>query len=128
MNGNTIFVASDSRKTDEVEGKYALEIQRKCTIEGPGAIVAIGDIWFGPTMQVGGTEPVLVFSVSGTTHLHPDGTFYGAIVGSAGVSLNPQNDIIYPEGGFYGINFPGLIEGKETYEIESWTITTAVSE
>jgi|GEM_PF-595298 len=118
LNGYTIFVTSESTG----EGHEALKIGNKCTIEGPGVIIAVGDIYFKPNIEAGMTEPIVIYSVQGTTRLQPGGDFYGSILGYAEVELQPDNTIIYPDGGFGELNFPGLIEGKEGYSIESWEI------
>ncbi|MCD6391455.1 MAG: hypothetical protein J7L92_05640, partial [Dehalococcoidia bacterium] len=75
LNGQTIFVDG------------ALDIER-CTIEGPGVIIAIGDVYFAPNPDVGGEgEPVFVMSVSGTTTVRPGINMYGAIAGSLEVEI-----------------------------------------
>lgn len=117
LSGETIFVTSNS-----TDPKNALWIKDKCTIQGPGSIIVAGDIYFEPNIEAGMTEPVLIYSVQGTTHMQPGGDFYGSILGYAEVELQPHCTIIYPEGGFGELNFPGLIQGKEGYSIESWQI------
>jgi len=126
LNGNTIFVESSS-----VAPKKALWIGGSCTtILGPGAIIAIGDIYFEPGGDVGSNEePVFVFSVSGTTTLQPSGDFYGAVAGNFYVEAKSGKEatLTYPPGGF-GDDFdffPSMIEVNRMYDLVSWTIGPA---
>ena len=62
---------------------YALWVGGKCTLKGPGCIIAVGDVYFEPNPDVGGEgEPVFVFSVLGRTTIRPGINMYGAIAGS----------------------------------------------
>ncbi len=113
LNGHTIFVNG------------ALNIKGKCGIKGPGAIIAVGDLWFEPQIEAGDTEPVFIMSVEGTTNLQPGGDFYGAIAGSVEVDLQPGTSLNYPEAGFEegDINFPGFVEPTQlVYSIYSWEV------
>jgi len=120
LNGHTIFVESSSVKPP----KEALYIGGKCTIIGPGVIIAVGDIHFEPNIPAGMTDPIFILSVSGTTTLLPGGDFYGAIAGSVMVDLQPNTSLDYPEAGFGdGINFPGFGEPTQlVYSIASWEV------
>ena len=127
LNGQAIFVESPSQG----EGKEALKIGGGVTtILGPGAIIAVGDIYFAPDGDVGSNEePVFVFSVSGTTQLQPSGKFYGAIAGNFYVKVQPGKEptLTYPPGGF-GDDFdffPSMFEVDRTYDIASWEINPA---
>jgi Tfp pilus assembly protein PilX len=119
LNGQTIFVASDS-----ADPQKALWIGGKCSIIGPGCIIAVGDVYFEPNIPVGMTEPIFILSVSGETTLQPGGDFYGAIAGSVEVTLQPGTSLDYPEAGFGDdINFPGFGEPKQlVYSIYSWEV------
>ena len=120
LKGNTIFVESST-----VGSKSALEIGR-CAILGPGAIIAVGDIKFAPNGDVGGNgKPVFVMSVSGTTHMHPSATFYGAVAGDfyVYVQSGDKPTLTYPPGGMGDdFNFPGIGSPRLEFGIESWTI------
>ena len=121
LNGNTIFVESSSVKPP----KEAVQIADKCDIQGPGTIIAVGDIYFAPNSQIGGEQnPVLLISLSGTVRLQPGSAFYGSVNGKAGVQLQPNNLIHFPPGWepFTGINFPGFTDDKERYSLLSWQI------
>ena len=131
LNGKTIFVNSEHTKTEH--NKIALKIEGKCiAIHGPGAIIAIGDIYFEPGVEIGTNgEPVFVFSVSGTTTVQPNASFYGSVAGDFYVEVHsgqgPEGPTFtYPPGGFGDFfDFPSLVEVDRTYHIASWTIGPA---
>ena len=119
LHHGTIFVESNDPDTT------ALWIGSKCTILGPGVIIAVGDIYFAPKGDVGSNEePVFIFSVSGKTLLQPSGDIYGAVAGSVDVDVQPgvEPTITYPPGGFGDLNFPGCSGAHLTYGIASWDI------
>jgi hypothetical protein len=117
LNGYTIFVASNSMGS----GQEALKIGDQCNVKGPGAIIAVGDIYFKPKAQLT-TDPVFVLSVLGKTWLQPGGNIYGAIAGSVEVDLQPGTTLNYPPGGFGVLNFPGCTAGRFVYSIASWEV------
>jgi len=113
LNGQTIFVES------------TLTVGGKCTISGPGAIIAIGDVYFAPKGDVGNNgESVFIMSVLGTSLLQPSGDYYGAIAGSVEVEIRQGTSptITYPVGGFGELNFPGFVGSKLIYSIYSWEV------
>jgi hypothetical protein len=121
LNGHTIFVSSNSSSTT---GSNALIVGGKCTVQGPGLIVAVGDIKFAPKAVIGGEdEPIFVFSVDGTATVQPSGTWWGAIAGKEYVEVKKGNDPIttYPTDGFGDLAFPRTIAGW-TYSVASWEI------
>lgn len=121
LNGNTIFV--ESSLTGGGTSGTALWIGGNCTLIGPGAIIAIGDIYFEPNIETGMENPIFIMSASGTTTLQPGGDFFGAIAGEISVETQPGTSITYPEGGFAdgSINFPGIITGR-FWGMETWNI------
>ena len=126
LNGHTIFVASNSTGN----GNEALIIGGRCTIKGPGVIIAVGDIYFAPNPDVGSEEgPVFVLSVSGTTRIRPGINMCGAIAGSVDVTIQSGSNptIRYPEeeGWYEGLNFPiGNIQNQQlVYSIYTWEIS-----
>jgi Tfp pilus assembly protein PilX len=125
LNGKAIFVSNPAGNAG------TLQIGQKCTkIEGPGVIIAIGNIDFGPKGDVGSpTQPVIILSVLGQTWLHPSGSFYGCVAGNVTVEVqqgNPNKQIVsYPQVGFEGLDFPGLAtsESHLVYTIASWEVS-----
>jgi Tfp pilus assembly protein PilX len=118
LNNQTIFVASNTSDPHK-----ALEIGGKCSIEGFGIIIAIGDIYFAPNIEAGQTDPIFIMSVEGTTNLQPGGDFYGSIAGSVEVDLQPGTSLNYPEGDewFGDLNF--LIGVQQLiYSLSSWEV------
>ena len=117
LNGHVVFVSSASAK--------ALSIGGQCAVQGPGIIIAVGDINFAPKSVIGGNQdPVFIFSVTGTTTVQPSGTWWGAIAGKQYVEVKSGNEptTMYPEGGFGDLEFP-LVEAYRTCSIISWQIT-----
>ena len=125
LNGQTIFVKSSSAD--------AITIGGKCSILGPGCIIAVGDVYFAPKGDVGSEDDfVLVMSVEGTTTLQPSGTFYGCVAGDLAVDVQSGNDAIIVNSGLtegQDLNFPIGI-GDDPNElptvtglsIESWEV------
>jgi len=125
LKGQTIFISSNSTGSQP-----ALTIGGKCTVKGPGVIIAVGDIEFKPKSQVGEEEgggAVFILSVSGTSYLQPSGHVYGAIAGSVEVYVQQGEKpvITYPTGGFSDsdLNFLAGIK-KLIFTIASWELTT----
>jgi len=126
LNGQTIFVSSNTTGNQK-----ALVLGGKCTIKGPGIIIAVGDIDMKPKAQVGeeqGGGPVFVMSVVGTTTLQPSGEIYGAIAGAIEVYVQQGNEptVTYPPDGFNGegLNFlTGIVE--LAYGIVTWEVSGA---
>ena len=118
LRGNTIFIVSNSMGG----GHEALKLGPWCTINGPGAIIAVGDVYFQPNQMVGSDqEPALVLSVSGTTRIQPGAAFTGAIAGELDVNLQSGGaNIAYPAGGLGPVNFPSPFESRRTYSLVSW--------
>jgi hypothetical protein len=123
LNGQTIFASSNS-----TGNKYALTIGGKCTVKGPGVIIAVGDVQFKPKSQAGEEEgggPVFILSIAGTSYLQPSGHVYGAIAGSVEVYVQQGEEptIEYPEGGFDDENlnflsgFVMLVYSMNTWEV-----------
>jgi hypothetical protein len=121
LNGQTIFVASSSS-----DPQKALQIGDWCNINGPGVIIAVGDIYFAPKGDVGSNgQPVLILSVAGTTTLKPSGDFYGSIAGSVNVEAfsGETPTMNYPTDGFGPVNFPSIFEAYRTYSIYSYEVS-----
>lgn len=118
LNDHTIFVASDSS-----DPKKALWIGGQCTVQGPGCIVAIGDIYFEPNIEAGMTEPIFIMSITGDTFLQPGGDFYGSVAGNVEVQLQPGTSINYPEEADWYGSYNFLIGVQQLiYIIYSWEV------
>jgi hypothetical protein len=96
LNGQTIFV----------EG--TLQIYEKCTIEGKGSIIALGDILFGPKMQAGDGNYVFTMSVEGTLDFHPKGTYYGSAYGYEHVEVHSNVMVNWIDAGDAVYQLPSL--------------------
>ena len=119
LNDNTIFIASNF-----TDPKKALWIGGQCNVEGPGVLIAIGDIYFEPNIEAGMTEPIFIMSVTGDTFLQPGGDFYGSVAGDVLVQLQPGTSINYPESGGWADDLNFLIGVKKlVYSIDSWEIS-----
>jgi hypothetical protein len=126
LNGQTIFC----EYLDPVQ--KAIDITAKCTIKGPGCIIAVGNIGFGPKMTAGGEEDyVILMSINGWTDLHPQGDFYGAVLGDVYMDLFPADGkitYVAPDPGDE-LNFPIFNTAQiKTYNIYNYDITAPPSE
>ena len=126
VNRQTVFVSSNTTGNQK-----ALVLGGKCTLKGPGVIIAIGDIEFKPKSQAGeeqGGGPVFVMSVIGTTTVQPSGHVYGAIAGYVEVNVQQgeKPTIEYPQGGFEGegLNFLMGVQ-KLVYSVATWQVSGA---
>ena len=115
LNGNTMFVVGDiSFPTARV------------TVEGPGCIIATGDINFQPSIS-SSADFVFLLSVEGRVDFKPSGTFYGSVAGKEMVNLQPGCglgwlpweglDLNFP---IYDYAYPTSVVKKVT--IHSWEI------
>ena len=121
LNGNTIFVESNSSNTT---GSIALAIGGKCTIQGPGIIMAVGDVDFAPKAVIGGEQnPVFILSIDGSVTVKPSGEWYGAIASNNNVHLGSGNNpsTMYPPDGWGDLAFPRTMAGWN-YNIVTWEI------
>jgi Tfp pilus assembly protein PilX len=121
LNGTTIFVQSATAGNHK-----ALEIGGRCSMDGSGALIAVGDTYFAPDGNIGSEEgPVLTLSVLGSTLLQPSGNFYGTVAGNVTVDVKSGSgqNLVYPDTGFGVINFPGCTAGRYVYSIVSWEVS-----
>ena len=120
LNGQTIFVESDSQKPP----KEALYIKApRISLIGSGIIIAVGDIYFEPNTPVGVADPIFVMSVDGLTNVQPGGDFYGSIAGSIEVDLQPGTSINYPQDADWYEELNFLIGIKKLiFHIFSWEV------
>jgi hypothetical protein len=85
LNEETIFVLG------------AIDIGSKCTLSGSGAIIAVGDIFFGPNISSNPDDFIVVMSIEGEVQMNPNGAFHGSVIGGTGVQLQPGSDITWTE-------------------------------
>ncbi len=119
LNGQTLYVESDTGAG--VENQYALEFGTKCTLKGPGCIIAVGSINFQPTM-IATQDYILILSLTGKTLMHPQGNFYGTLAGSTLVALQPGCTACWITPPADILNLPGYEVGR-FWTISSWQIS-----
>jgi hypothetical protein len=123
LNGNTVFVNSTTPQWALNIGAGGGSDDPKLKLRGPGALIAVGGIYFNPGEQLGGNEsPIFVWSVNGTSQLHPKGAFYGAVAGRVEVDVDSNVHVTYPTGGFGNLTIPSSI-WQVFYTIASWEIS-----
>jgi hypothetical protein len=116
LNGWTIFAL----------GEISIPSER-CTLHGPGCIIAVGDIQFQPKMasvdDLTEDDLIFVMSVEGTVTFQPHGEFYGSVAGNVDVGLQPGSSLIW-NGPPPSLVFPGadpsawnVIQQIRTWEI-----------
>ena len=99
-----------------VEGE--IDIGGKTTIKGSGFIIAIGDIFFLPTIATEEGNYVFLMSIDGTIKLQPNGEFHGSVIGEAEVTTQPGYGIEWTDPNAAGIEFPVIDTLKVlTYDI-----------
>jgi hypothetical protein len=125
LNGQTIFV----------EGNISQETnsgQKIVQFNGPGAIIALGDVSFAPAAAVNPdgtpdmTKYIYMASVEGAVNIWPRGEFVGSIYAREASTIQPSTKITFFEDpDFGGLNLPS--ENSTSHEIviggiESWII------
>jgi len=115
LNGQAIYVNSNT-----VGLPYALRIGTKATISGSGAIIAIGDIEFKPSIASGPGDYLFLMSVTGMTYLQPGGDFYGTVAGSTTV-YNQNGSLTWVDPTGTSLNVPGVGSGT-FWGIKTWDI------
>lgn len=105
LNGHTIFVTGTVANSPQT------------TINGPGAIIAIGDISFSP--QVSGAY-LFIMSVSGQVNFQPNGNFYGSVAGDTTINLQPNCSLNWVNPGVGQLDMPGHFNNISG--IKTWTI------
>jgi hypothetical protein len=111
---NKDFTLNLNNQTIYCEG--SVDVGGKCTITGSGCIIAVGDIDFHPNIPAGSESNfVFIMSVEGEVLLHPNGDYYGAVVGNVDVSLLSGTGSLTwtsPGEGGGNINFPTETVGE----------------
>jgi hypothetical protein len=105
LNGKTIFVTGSVTNSPQT------------TINGPGAIIAIGNISFSP--HVSGAY-IFVMSVEGKVNFQPNGDFYGSVAGDTNINLQPGCTLNWINPGVAELDMPGHFNNVSG--IKTWTI------
>jgi hypothetical protein len=119
---NKAFTLNLNNQTIYCEG--SVDVGGKCTLTGSGCIIAVGDIDFHPNIPAGSENDfVFIMSIEGEVLLHPNGDYYGAVVGNVDVTLLSGTGSLAwtsPGEGGGNINFPTETVGELT--VLSYTI------
>ena len=96
----------------------SIDMSDKSSIVGTGAIIAIGDIFFGPKTSSDENEFLFLMSSEGEVQLNPKSNFYGSIAGDVTVDLFPGVEVVWTDPKEAGFEFPCIeIPRYRTYEI-----------
>jgi len=121
LNGQSIFCAYNGTGN-------AIYISDKCTVKGPGCIIAVGDIFFAPKMTLGEENPyVIVMSIEGWTDMHPQGDFCGSVVGKVDVELyGAGGTLTWAQPDYGDLKFPNYNTAEiSTYNIYNYDRTAS---
>ncbi|MDR9460071.1 MAG: hypothetical protein RI591_08040, partial [Dehalococcoidia bacterium] len=90
----------------------------KSTIVGTGAIISIGDLFFGPKTNSDPDSFVFLMSSEGELQINPSSDFYGSVAGDVTVDLFPGVEMEWTDPKEAGFEFPSIqIPRYRTYEI-----------
>ena len=112
LGGNTMFVLGDITFPTA-----------RVTVEGPGCIIATGDINFQPSIS-SSTDFVFLLSTDGRVDFKPSGTFYGSVAGKEMVNLQPGCGLGWLPWEGLDLNFPIYDYAYPTGSVEKVTIHT----
>ena len=116
IGGAKDFVLNMSHHWIFCEGTITLS--GKSSLVGTGAIIGIGDVFFGPKSSSGEGDFLFIMSSEGTVTLNPAGDFYGSLAGNVGVDLQPGASLIWTDPKECGFEFPTFEKlWYRTYEI-----------
>lgn len=105
LNGKSIFVT----------GYFTSSPQ--ASLVGPGAIIALGDITFSPSVS---GAFIFVMSVSGHVGFQPQGNFVGAVAGDASIDLQPGCHLTWQDPGVGNLDLPGMF--NKITALNTWKI------
>jgi hypothetical protein len=98
------------------EGKITMDA--KSSIVGTGAIIAIGDVFFGPKSSSEEGQFLFIMSSEGSLQINPSTDFFGSIAGDIDVRLFPDVWMKWSDPKEAGFFFPSIqIPRYRTYEI-----------
>jgi hypothetical protein len=96
----------------------SIDMFAKSSVVGTGAIIAIGDIFFGPKSSSEEDQFLFIMSSEGTLQINPSTNFYGSIAGDIDVKLFPDVYMVWTDPKEAGFFFPSIqIPRYRTYEI-----------
>jgi hypothetical protein len=96
----------------------AISLSGKSSIVGTGAIISIGDLFFGPKSSSEEGEFLFLMSSEGGLQINPSSNFYGSVAGDVFVDLQPGTDMVWTDPKEAGFEFPCIqIPRYRTYEI-----------
>ena len=101
LNDQVIFVEGNG------ENAYDIYIDQQCDIEGSGAIITIGDIYFEPKMSTSEDDFVFLMSMEGLLLVQPTGVFYGSMAGQD-VQLQPNLSVERTDSADFWGTFPDI--------------------
>ncbi len=95
-----------------------ITLSGKSSIIGTGAIISIGDLFFGPKSSSEEGEFLFLMSSEGGLQINPSSNFYGSVAGDVFVDLQPGTDMVWTDPTEAGFFFPSIqIPRYRTYEI-----------
>jgi hypothetical protein len=96
----------------------SITLSGKSSIVGTGAIISIGDLFFGPKSSSEEDEFLFLMSSEGGLQINPSSNFYGSVAGDVFVDLQPGTDMVWTDPKEAGFEFPSIqIPRYRTYEI-----------
>jgi len=102
LSGQTIFVVGTGGN------QPAIIIDQDCHIDGSGAIIAIGDIKFLPSIDSGTDDFMFIMSVEGEVIVQPQGSFWGSVAGNTNVRVQPNTLVGHFNPQDVGYELPGV--------------------
>jgi hypothetical protein len=131
VDGNAVFAQSGDKKgyTLKLNGNTMFVLggitfpTARVTVQGPGCIIATGDIDFQPSIS-SSTDFVFLLSVDGRVDFKPSGTFYGSVAASEMVNLQPGCALGWLPWQGLNLNFPIEDYAYPTDYVKAVTIRT----
>ena len=116
IGGAKDFTLNMSHKWIFCEGSITLS--GKSSIVGTGAIISIGDLFFGPKSSSEEGQFLFLMSSEGGLQINPSSNFYGSVAGDVFVDLQPGTDMVWTDPKDAGFFFPSIqIPRYRTYDI-----------
>lgn len=107
LNNQTLFVTGN------------LNVMPSATVNGPGAIIALGDIYYQPNQTNDGY--IYIMSVNGTIEFLPNSNFTGSVAGKSTINLQPNNTFTWANPNSLNLNLPDS-SSIGIGSIENWNI------